>query len=60
MCCDACKKVTFHVPSVLEADTLVGRGEKLQVPIVAVKHGLFSRDAVNTAGVFFLFNGMNG
>ncbi|XP_015710979.1 desmocollin-2-like isoform X1 [Coturnix japonica] len=25
LCCDACKKVTFHVPSVLEADTLVGR-----------------------------------
>ncbi|KFW89374.1 Desmocollin-1, partial [Phalacrocorax carbo] len=24
-CCEACKKVTFHVPSELEADTLVGR-----------------------------------
>ncbi|NWH50276.1 DSC2 protein, partial [Fregata magnificens] len=25
LCCEACKKVIFHVPSELEADTLVGR-----------------------------------
>ncbi|OXB81687.1 UNVERIFIED_CONTAM: hypothetical protein H355_008936 [Colinus virginianus] len=25
LCCDACKKVTFHVPSALEAGTLIGR-----------------------------------
>uniref|UniRef100_A0A8C3BF72 Cadherin domain-containing protein n=1 Tax=Cairina moschata TaxID=8855 RepID=A0A8C3BF72_CAIMO len=25
LCCDACKKVIFHVPSALEAGTLVGR-----------------------------------
>ncbi|NXE47751.1 DSC1 protein, partial [Casuarius casuarius] len=25
LCCEACKKVIFHVPSVLEAGTLVGR-----------------------------------
>lgn len=27
--CDACKKVTLHVPSKLDAEKFVGRGKKL-------------------------------
>lgn len=60
LCCEACKKVIFHVPSELEADTLVGRGERnYEIPSLTTQHCTFAGDAVNNGGDF-IFNGMNG
>lgn len=39
LCCEACKKVIFHVPSELEADKLVGRGER-NYEIPSLKHSI--------------------